>query len=281
MNFPAPTRDKPARFDLNRAPRVSMSHVTILRHGFWLLLCLAPLAGHARQAQSSAAGPASSASSQPQELDKVIAIVNGDVLLQSDVQEELQFDAIQPLGASGEVRDMAAAGKRLINRILILQQMKAQQTESPVSDADLQKGLADLHHQIPACVRFHCDTPEGWKAFLQQNNLAGQQVLDRVRQRLQIVAFIDERFRNGIRISQPEIQAYYDKTFVPAFQKERAKPPALSTVSSRIEEILLQQRVNGLFQDWLKSLREQGSVQILDPAYGTSSTANDDNGGAA
>jgi peptidyl-prolyl cis-trans isomerase SurA len=197
------------------------------------------------------------------------------------VLEEMQFASIQPLGQPGLASDPAVAGRRLISRTLILQQMKSQQADIPVTDEDLQKGLSELRKQIPACARFHCDTPDGWRDFLKQNNLTEQQVTDRWRQRLQIVNFIDIRFRNGVRITKPEIQEYYDKTFVPAFQKEGAKPPALPAVSNRIEEILLQRRVNGMLQDWLKSLRDQGSVQILDPMYGISSGNDDEGGGAA
>jgi len=36
-------------------------------------------------------------------------------------------------------------------------------------------------------------------------------------------------------------------------------------VSDRIQEVLLQQRVNKLLDDWLTSLRAEGSVRILRP----------------
>ncbi|HEY0760464.1 MAG TPA: peptidylprolyl isomerase [Acidisarcina sp.] len=216
-----------------------------------------------------------------QELDKVIAIINGDVLLQSDVIEEMQFASIQPLTEPGMATSPALAGRRLISRTLILQQMKRQQADTAVSDEELQKGLADLRRQIPACARQDCQSEAGWRNFLKSNNLSEEQVNQRWRQRIEIVRFIDIRFRNGIRITKPEIQAYYEKTFIPAFRKESTNPPALDAVSSRIEEILLQQRVSTMLQDWLKSLRDQGSVQILDPMYGTSSESSDDSGGAS
>jgi hypothetical protein len=233
------------------------------------------------QATATQAPDAPPAAGQPEELDRVIAIINGDVLLQSDVLEEMQFASIQPLGQPGIATDPKLAGQRLINRTLILQEMKSQQADTVISDEELNKSLDELKKQIPACARFHCDTADGWRNFLKQNNLSEEQVRDRWRQRLDIVHFIDLRFRNGIRITKPDIQTYYDKTFVPAFKKESANPPALNVVSSRIEEILLQQRVSAMLQEWLKSLREQGSVRILDPTYGVSSTNDDDNGGAA
>ena len=42
--------------------------------------------------------------------------------------------------------------------------------------------------------------------------------------------------------------------------------PPLEQVSGRIEEILLQQQVNVLFDQWLTNLRKQGDVEVLDPA---------------
>jgi peptidyl-prolyl cis-trans isomerase SurA len=82
-----------------------------------------------------------------------------------------------------------------------------------------------------------------------------------------ILHFIDLRFRSGIRVSQEQIATYYQKTLVPALAKDNEKAPPLAEVSGRIQEILLQQQVSGLFQDWLTSLHDQGNVKIVDPAY--------------
>ena len=87
----------------------------------------------------------------------------------------------------------------------------------------------------------------------------------RWRQRMQILSFIDTRFRAGIRISKQDIEEYYTKTLIPQFKNQHAPPPKLDAVSSRIEEVVLQERVNVLLQDWIKSLREQGNVTILGP----------------
>ena len=217
---------------------------------------------------------------QPVVLDKVIAIINGDVLLQSDLQGEMDMAALQPLSVPPGQNTPQRAGRRLINRTLILQQMREQEFSDPISDEQLNQSIDELRKQLPACARYHCTTDEGWAAFLKEHNLTPEEVDARWRQRLQILAFIDLRFRAGMRIPQSEIADYYNKIFVPQFKTERVKPPSLASVSDRISEILLQQHVNGLLQEWLTSLRAQGSVQILDPQYGQSSGNPDqDNGG--
>ena len=42
-------------------------------------------------------------------------------------------------------------------------------------------------------------------------------------------------------------------------------PPAEAAIADRIQEILLQQQVDRLLDDWLTSLRAEGSVKIVKP----------------
>jgi hypothetical protein len=226
--------------------------------------------------------PAQAQSSSPVLLDRVIAVINGDVLLQSDLQSEEDMAALQPLSLPpGKNLDVRAA-RRLVNRVLILQQMKSQGMAKEIGDADVQRDLDLLRKQLPACVHYQCETAAGWAKFLADHNLTPQEVQERWRRRMQILSFIDTRFRAGVRISKADIANYYQNVFVPEFKKQNANPPSLDSISSRIEEVLLQQHVTALLQDWLQSLRDQGSVMILDPALGKSNPApDDDEGGGA
>jgi hypothetical protein len=92
-----------------------------------------------------------------------------------------------------------------------------------------------------------------------------------LRFRIEILRFIEQRFRQGIRISPEEIAAYYRETLAPQYAAGEAVP-ALDKVAPRIEEILLQRQVNVLFGDWLRNLRKQGDVEVLDPALETPET---------
>jgi hypothetical protein len=92
-----------------------------------------------------------------------------------------------------------------------------------------------------------------------------QELHDRWKLRMEVLRFIEERFRMGIRISQEEIDDYYKTTLLPAYQKENAPAPPESAVASKVQEILLQQQVDKLLDDWLATLRAQGSVTILKP----------------
>lgn len=202
------------------------------------------------------------------ELDHVVAIVGSNVLLQSDLIQEMHLSTLEPLEVLPGQNTPAAALHRLIDRTLILQQMKEQQQPVTVPASELQKSLADLRKTIPAChMQYPCETEQGWEDFLRANDLTPALVEERWNQRMAILHFIDLRFRSGIRVSADQISAYYRKTLVPALAKSHETAPPLADVSSRIQEILLERQVSGLFQDWLSSLRDQGNVRIVDQAY--------------
>jgi peptidyl-prolyl cis-trans isomerase SurA len=205
---------------------------------------------------------------KPVQLDHVVAMIGSNVILQSDVEQEMHLSALEPLQVLPGRNTPDAALLRLIDRTLILEQMRQQQQPISTPEPDIAQSLAELRKQIPACNDgYHCQTAEGWERFLTAHDLTEGEVNERWSQRLAMLNFIDIRFRSGIRISQDQIAEYYQKTLVPALQKNNEKAPALVDVSSRIREILLEQQVSGLFQDWLSSLRDQGNVKIVDQAY--------------
>ena len=174
------------------------------------------------------------------------------------------------------------AMQQIVNRTLLMDQMDEQQLVPPPTDAEVDKQIAELRPHLPACVG-HCNTDEEWRRFLAAHDFTEAQLHDRWKQRMQILDFINARFRTGIRITKPEIESYYKEKLAPEFDKRKLTPPPLEQVSDRIEEILLQQHVNVLLGDYLRSLKDAGSVLILDPQYnslGNSSPTHAANSGA-
>ena len=154
--------------------------------------------------------------------------------------------------------------ERLIDRALILQQM-ALQPQQPIPDVRVDGELAMLRKSNPKCAAYHCETDAGWEKFVADQGFTIDEVRERWRERMQVLQFIEDRFRMGIRIGQADIDDYYKNTMLPIYAKEKMTPPEEATIADRIQEILLQDRVNKLLDDWLTALRAQGSVRMMKP----------------
>ena len=144
------------------------------------------------------------------------------------------------------------------------------ETAEPTQE-EVNARLTEIRKELPACVRENCASDDGWKAFLAAHDLAPERVSGYIAYRLEILKFIEERFRPGIHISPQDIETYYRNTLLPEYGPGEAVP-SLEKVSPRIEEILLQQQVNLLFDEWLKNLRKQGDIEVLDPSLESAET---------
>jgi len=218
--------------------------------------------------------------SAPVVLDRVEAVVNRQVILASDLDKEMRLSVLDPVRGAGGVQTRQRALELLISRFLIQQQIRQEDMQAiEPTQAELAARLVELRRTLPACVRANCASDAGWKAFLAARDLTPQEVETYLQNRLEILRFIEQRFRQGIQITPQEIETYYKDTLLPQYASGESAPP-LDQVSTRIQEILLQQQVNALFSDWLQNLRKQGDVEILDPAYAPPAATDGKGGGA-
>lgn len=202
-------------------------------------------------------------------LDSVAAVVNGQVILTSDIDDNIQLSVLDATpGTSGTLTRQRAL-EELIGRALIQQQIRQEDLAAiQPSAAQVAARVEEIRKQLPACIRAHCSTEAGWKAFLAAHGLTQYRVQAYLRNRMGILQFIEQRFRQGIEIGEEQIEAYYHDTLVPEYPAGSSVPP-LKEVSPRIQEILLEQQVNELFDNWLDNLRAQGDVEVLDPKLET------------
>lgn len=205
------------------------------------------------------------ASASPVVLDRAVAVVNRHLILASDLDDEIRLSVLDPNSVSQAELTRQQALDQLISRTLIEQQIRQQDMQA--IEPSLQEVNARLHEiraELPICVRENCTSDAGWKAFLAAHGLTEERVVSYLRYRLEILRFIEQRFRQGIQISQQQVEAYYQNTLVPQYAPGETVP-SLAQVAPRIQEILLQKQVNVLFEAWLGNLRQQGDVEVLDP----------------
>jgi hypothetical protein len=252
-----------------------MSHPLHLFLGRWIAAGFVPVSLFALSVAAQPSPQANAQLSQPASavvLDRVVAVVNNQAILSSDLQEEMRLAILDPNQDRRNLLTPKRALELLIGRTLIEQQIRQEDVQAiDPSQAEVDARLAEIRQELPICVRQNCASDAGWKVFLATHDLSPERVESYLRYRLRILRFIELRFRQGISISPQEIETYYRQTLLPQYSPGETVP-SLDQVAPRIQEILLQRQVNLLFDDWLQNLRKQGEVEILDPSLGSLQT---------
>jgi peptidyl-prolyl cis-trans isomerase SurA len=200
-------------------------------------------------------------------LDRVVADADGQAILASDVDDEIRFSALLPGAEPAADNTPQRALDRVIDRTLINQQRALQPGVAVVSQKDVEQAIDTMRKQISAATNTDCEADAGWKAYLAQHGFTPAEIQDRTRERLQILKFIDVRFGVVVQVSSADVRNYYDQVLMPELKQSKQQPPDFRAVAPKIRQILRQRRVSNLLDEWLKSLRAEGHVKILDSAY--------------
>jgi peptidyl-prolyl cis-trans isomerase SurA len=195
-------------------------------------------------------------------IDRIVATVNGHIILQSDWDEALCYEALlngRPLSQFTD-EDRRAVLDRLIDQELLGEQMKSASFEH-ASESEATVRLAEARKQYPGAA-----TDEGWHAVLSRFGLAEKNLVAHVQQQIDLMRLVDARLRPAVQIDSRTIEAYYREKFVPQVKQSGVGEVPLADVSGRIRELLTQEKVNELMVSWLQSLRSESKVSVPGPA---------------
>ena len=200
-------------------------------------------------------------------IDRIVATVNGRIILQSDWDEALCYEALLTNRAPSQFTDdeRRAVLDRLIDQELLREQMKSADFLH-ATDAEASARVADARKQYPQAA-----SDEVWQALLAKYHLTEKDLLTRVRQQIDLMRLVDARLRPAVQIDSKSIEAYYRNQFVPKLKQSGASEVPLAEVSAKIRELLTEQKVSELLVSWLQTLRSEGQVRIP----GVTSSTND------
>ena len=187
-------------------------------------------------------------------LDRMVATVNGHVILQSDWDEELRFECFMSRHSLVDLSadERKAALNRLIDQEILREQMRLMDS-SPASAEQIQKQMEALKTD----QRQHAG--EAWETVLSQYHLTDKIIENHVAAELEQFQLMDTRFRPSIQVSAAEVEKYYRERLVPKLSASDVI--SLTEATPKIREILMQEKINQLLNSWLETLRAQALVR--------------------
>jgi peptidyl-prolyl cis-trans isomerase SurA len=191
-------------------------------------------------------------------IDRIIATVNGHIILQSDWDEALCYEALLSNRSLAQFNDddRRAVLDRLIDRELLREQRKSADFPQATDD-EVAARIAEARKLYP-----QGETAEGWQAVLARYQLSEKDLFAHLRQQIEIMRLVDARLRPAVEIDSKSVEAYYRDRFVPKLKQAGASEVPLTEVSDKIRELLTQQKVSELLVSWLQTLRSEGQVRM-------------------
>jgi hypothetical protein len=194
-------------------------------------------------------------------LDRVIATVNGHIILQSDWEDSLRYEAF--IGGRRldylTAEDQKAALDRLIDQELLREQIRSSDSQH-ATEEEVGKRLQEIREQYPGA-----ESESGWHTALAHYGLTVSELKNRVAQQIDLMRLVDLRLRPTIEIDSKSIESYYTQELLPQLRQSGAKLIPLPEVTPKIKELLTQKKMNQLLTSWLQSLRAGSQIHADTP----------------
>ena len=190
-------------------------------------------------------------------IDRIVATVNGYIILQSDWDEEVRYEAFINSRALDHIsaEDRKAALDRLIDQELLHEQAQPLNLWHP-SQEEITNAVQQIRAQLS-----DGRTDRLWHAALTSYGLREADLRRRVIVQLELMHLVDIRLRPAIHVESKNVESYYSQQFLPALRRFGSKPVPLATVSARVQELLTQQQINERLLSWIQQLRAASNIR--------------------
>jgi len=191
-------------------------------------------------------------------IDRIVATVNGQIILQSDWDDALRYEALL---SARTVSDFNSEERRAVLDRLVDQELLGEQTKSALfkhaTEEEAGAQVAQTRQLYPEAA-----TDDGWKAVLGRFGLTEKALVAHVRQEIDLMRLVDAHLRPTVQIDSKSIEAYYRDQFIPQLKQSGSGDVPLEQVSGKIRELLTQEKVSELMVSWLQSLRAESKVSL-------------------
>jgi len=187
-------------------------------------------------------------------VDRVVASVNGHVVLQSDWEQEVAFEAFSNARDPDSFTspERSAALDRLIDQELLREQVRPSE---PAPAEQVAARVAEVRKLHPDCA-----TDESWKAKLQRYGLTQSSLEKRLSDQIQLMKLVEDRLRPSIQIDPQAVETYYHDQLLPELKRAGSRATPLTEVFGRIKDLLAEKKMNELLSGWLASLRSGSHI---------------------
>jgi hypothetical protein len=181
-------------------------------------------------------------------LDRIVARVEGDVLLLSEVRTLSRYQEL----VDGKSESDTQILDRLIDQWIVRSEATTARFPLP-SPGDIDKGVERVQRSFPSLAEY-----DKRKA---QVGLSDVEIRELVASQLYLGNYLDSRFRPSAQITPKEIEDFYQTGVVARAQARGQTPPTLEAAHDLIQEALVQRSIDEQANRWLSESRSRVHIE--------------------
>jgi hypothetical protein len=183
-------------------------------------------------------------------IDRIVARVENDVILLSDIRQLAEYQIF----VDGKAESDDQILERLIDQWIVRTEEAAARFPQP-SDQDVERSLARLKRSF--------SNSESFEERKKQSGLTDEEIRQQLKSQLYLSNYLDSRFRASIQIDDKAIAEFYKSRVVPRAESRGQTAPTLEAAHDFIQEALVQRAINEQADKWLKESRSRVRVESL------------------
>ena len=185
--------------------------------------------------------------------DRVLAVVDEDPILASEVDRVIRLGLEQPQPGETDERFRRRVLDDLIDQRLQFHEVDRFNFEQVPVD-EIQKRVAEIRARYPDEAAFQKALKEVGLDLKGLRQLVARQLL--------VLTYVDERLGARAFVEPEDINRYYRDVLTPEMRKRGQQPPPLDEVREDIRETVKQQKLTQEMANWTRDLRAKADVLV-------------------
>jgi hypothetical protein len=186
-------------------------------------------------------------------IDRVAAVVEGQVITLSEVNQIVEVRLIARRDGESE----PDYRRRVLDALVahILRYRNVERFGAPdVSANAIESRLREIVARFPS--------EEDFAATLVRIEMSLDEVRNLIKRQLQVAAHVDERLATSIFVSLAEIEEYYRNIWAPQRRSRGLPVPPLGEVREEIRTLIRASQLDDEIENWTAQLRSSANVDI-------------------
>jgi len=190
------------------------------------------------------------ANSFPQIIDRVVAVVNDQVITLTDLRIAEAFGLYEDEREGEEEKRLFWTLERMINQKIVF---SATREDISVEEEELQAELRKVTEKLGS---------EGFQKRLEEFGLGLEDLGVYLEDKILYQNVLSRRFSLGVTVNLEEIQNHYEKTYIPYQKKKGLKPRPMMEVLDEIELAIKKEKTKKQIAVWIDNLKKKAEIEI-------------------